>query len=97
MNQKLSRLNQKLAEEYRNLISLPTLSESQAERMAEILELANSDESLNCLIEQNEMMDYLKSKELNEDYEPSLKESQELQRLLRLISEDVNNFEKVIS
>ncbi|NEO50549.1 MAG: hypothetical protein F6K55_43290 [Moorea sp. SIO4A3] len=52
----------KLAEEYRQLIALPILYELEANRMAEILELANLDESLNCLIEEIEMTEYLKQK-----------------------------------
>ena len=76
MPQTLSQLNQRnlsLAEEYRYLISLPILSEDEADCMVEILEIANKDESLNCLIEEIEMNDY---------------ENQGLQNLLQVISED---------
>lgn len=76
MPQTISQFNQNnlsLAEEYRHLISLPILSEDEADRMAEILEIANKDESLNCLIEEIEMNDY---------------ENQGLYNLLQTISED---------
>ncbi len=94
MHQKLSQPNQNLsllAEEYIHLISLPVLSESEADRMTEILEIANSNESLNCLIEEIEMNDYLESQQTNEDLHSSLNENQGLRFLLRLISEDTNN------
>ncbi|NEP26440.1 calcium-binding protein [Moorena sp. SIO3I6] len=68
--------NLKLAEEYRQLIALPVLSELEANRMAKILELANLDESLNCLIEEIEMTDYLKLEQWN----------QGLRNLLKVIS-----------
>ncbi|NEO56193.1 MAG: hypothetical protein F6K54_25810 [Okeania sp. SIO3B5] len=77
MYQILYQINQNLsllAEEYCYLISLSTLSEDEADRMAEILEIANEDESLNCLIEEIEMNNY---------------ENQGLQNLLQIISEDV--------
>ena len=91
MHQTLSQLNQNLsllAEEYSHLISLSVLSESEADRMAEILEIANSNESLNCLIEEIEMNDYIESQKINEESESSLDENQGLRRLLHLISED---------
>lgn len=73
----LNKLNQNLfllAEEYRYLISLPTLSEDEANRMAKILEIANKDEFLNCLIEEIEMSNY---------------ENQGLHNLLQIILENV--------
>ncbi|NEO20732.1 hypothetical protein [Moorena sp. SIO4A5] len=66
----------KLSEEYRQLIALPILSELEANRMAEILELANLDESLNCLIEEIEMTEYLKLEKWN----------QGLRKLLKVVS-----------
>ncbi|NEQ84536.1 MAG: hypothetical protein F6K26_31560 [Moorea sp. SIO2I5] len=79
-NKKMSSKNNhqqvKLAEEYRQLIALPILSELEANRMAKILELANLDESLNCLIEEIEMSDYLKVEKWN----------QGLRNLLKLVS-----------
>ncbi|MDJ0901570.1 MAG: hypothetical protein QNJ55_22460 [Xenococcus sp. MO_188.B8] len=97
MHQIRSQLNQnlslaELAEEYSHLISLSVLSESEADRMAEILEIANSNQSLNCLIEEIEMNDYLESQQIDEDLYSSLQENQGLRRLLQLISEDANNF-----
>ncbi len=65
-----------LSEEYRQLIALPILSELEANRMAEILELANLDESLNCLIEEIEITEYLKLEQWN----------QGLRKLLKVVS-----------
>ncbi len=98
MNQILPQLNQNLSwgEEYSYLISLSVLSESEAERIAQILALANSDESLNFLIEEIEMNNYLKSKQINEESKSSFNENQGLRRLLKLISEDANNFENLV-
>ncbi|AOY82099.1 MULTISPECIES: hypothetical protein [Moorena] len=62
----INQKNSKLSEEYRQLIALPFLSELDANRMAEILELANLDESLNSLIEEIEMTDYLKLEKWNQ-------------------------------
>ncbi len=76
MPQTLFQINHKnlsLAEEYRYLISLPILSEDEADHMVEILEITNKDESLNYLIEEIEMSDY---------------KNQGLQNLLRVISEN---------
>ncbi|NEQ14158.1 MAG: hypothetical protein F6K44_09905 [Moorea sp. SIO3E2] len=63
----------KLAEEYRQLIALPFLSELEANRMAEILELANLDESLNSLIEEIEMKEYLQLEKWNQGLRNLLK------------------------
>ncbi|NEP47718.1 MAG: hypothetical protein F6K65_02385 [Moorea sp. SIO3C2] len=65
--------NISLAEEYRQLIALTVLSELEANRMAEILEIANLDESLNCLIEEIEMSDYLKLEKWNQGLRNLLK------------------------
>lgn len=61
------------AKNYRQLIALPVLSELEANRMAEILELANLDESLNSLIEEIEMSDYLKLEQWNQGLRNLLK------------------------
>ncbi len=77
MHQTLYQFNHNLsllAEEYCRLISLSTLSEDEADCMAEILDMASKDESLNCLIEEIEMNDY---------------ENQGLQNLFQTISEDI--------
>ncbi|NEQ08308.1 MAG: hypothetical protein F6K37_20875 [Moorea sp. SIO4E2] len=66
IKRKNNKLSEKLAEEYRQLIALTVLSELEANRMAEILELANLDESLNSLIEEIEMTDYLKLEKWNQ-------------------------------
>ncbi|NEO59792.1 MAG: hypothetical protein F6J98_04955 [Moorea sp. SIO4G2] len=76
IKRKNNKLAEKLAEEYSQLIALPVLSELEANRMAEILELANRDESLNCLIEEIEMTEYLKLEKWN----------QGLRKLLKVIS-----------
>ena len=62
MNKYLPKSNPSLclAEEYKHLISLATLSDADAERMAKILEKAITDDFLNCLIETIELKDYLK-------------------------------------
>ena len=78
MSTKNTNKNIKLAEEYRQLIFLPVLSELEANRMAEILDLANLDESLNCLIEEIEMTEYLKLEKWN----------QGLRNLLKVVSTD---------
>lgn len=75
-----------LAAEYRQLITLTFLSEVKAERMIEILDLANYDEALDCLIEEVEASEYLKSINGDEQSEPSSTCSQDIQRLLELIS-----------
>ena len=49
-----------MAEEYKRLISLAVLSDTDAERMEKILEMAIDDDFLNCLIETIELKDYLK-------------------------------------
>ncbi|NEO15505.1 MULTISPECIES: hypothetical protein [unclassified Moorena] len=73
IKQKKNKLAQKIAEEYSQLIALPVLSELEANRMAEILELANLNESLNCLIEEIEMSDYLKLEKWNQGLRNLLK------------------------
>ena len=73
MSRKNTKKNLKLAEDYRQLIAVPVLSELEANRMAEILELANLDESLNCLIEEIEMSDYLKLEQWNQGLRNLLK------------------------
>ncbi|NEO72456.1 hypothetical protein [Moorena sp. SIO3H5] len=78
IKQKNNKLFQKIAEEYSQLIALPVLSELEANRMAEILELAYLDESLNCLIEEIEMSEYLKLEQWN----------QGLRKLLKVVSTD---------
>ncbi|WP_424101949.1 hypothetical protein [Moorena producens] len=75
---KKTQKNIKLAEDYRQLISLPVLSELEANRMAKILDIANLDESLNCLIEEIEMTEYLKLEKWN----------QGLRNLLKVVSTD---------
>ncbi|NEO76253.1 hypothetical protein [Moorena sp. SIO4G3] len=76
IKRKNNKLAKKKAEEYSQLIALPVLSELEANRMAEILELANLDESLNSLIEEIEMTDYLKLEQWN----------QGLRKLLKVVS-----------
>ncbi|NEO94289.1 MAG: hypothetical protein F6K56_30500 [Moorea sp. SIO3G5] len=78
IKRKNNKLAEKLAEEYSQLIALPMLSELEANRMEEILELANLDESLNCLIEEIEMKEYLKLEKWN----------QGLRNLLKVVSTD---------
>ncbi|AOX01659.1 hypothetical protein BJP34_21415 [Moorena producens PAL-8-15-08-1] len=78
IKRKNNKLAEKLAEEYSQLIALPMLSELEANRMEEILELANLDESLNCLIEEIEMTEYLKLEQWN----------QGLRNLLKVVSTD---------
>ncbi|NEP36176.1 hypothetical protein [Moorena sp. SIO3B2] len=73
MSTKTTKKNIKLAEEYRQLIGLPFLSELEANRMAEILELANLDESLNSLIEEIEMKEYLQLEKWNQGLRNLLK------------------------
>ncbi|NEQ86576.1 MAG: hypothetical protein F6K26_42895 [Moorea sp. SIO2I5] len=73
MSPKKTQKNIKLAEEYRQLIALPVLSELEANQMAEILELANLDESLNSLIEEIEMSEYLKLEQWNQGLRNLLK------------------------
>ncbi|NEO39440.1 MAG: hypothetical protein F6J90_25165 [Moorea sp. SIOASIH] len=73
MSTKNTKKKIKLAEEYRQLIALPVLSELEANRMAEILELAYLDESLNCLIEEIEMTEYLKLEKWNQGLRNLLK------------------------
>ncbi|NEP39378.1 MAG: hypothetical protein F6K25_20810 [Okeania sp. SIO2G4] len=77
-----------LSEEYRRLISLPAFSEDDAERMAEILEIANSNEDLNCLIEEVEMNNYIGSQKAKNH-------NQGLQRLLQAISESTSDSSEV--
>jgi hypothetical protein len=72
---KLSSTTWLLAAEYRHLITLPVLSDPEADRLAEILEIASFNESLNCLIEEIEMSDYLE-----------FKQNKGLKHLLKLVS-----------
>ncbi|NES72286.1 MAG: hypothetical protein F6K24_47370 [Okeania sp. SIO2D1] len=77
-----------LSEEYSRLISLPAFSEDDADRMAEILEIANSNEALNCLIEEVEMNNYIGSQKAKNH-------NQGLQRLLQGISESTSDSSEV--
>ncbi|NET85885.1 MAG: hypothetical protein F6J94_29555 [Moorea sp. SIO1F2] len=73
IKRKKNKLAEELAEEYSQLIALPVLSELEANRMAEILELANLDESLNCLIEEIEIKEYLQLEKWNQGLRNLLK------------------------
>lgn len=77
-----------LLEEYSHLISLPAFSEDDADRMAEILEIANSNEALNCLIEEVEMNNYI-------DSQKAKNYNQGLQRLLQAVSESTSDSSEV--
>ena len=77
-----------LSEEYSRLISLPAFSEDEADRMAEILEIANSNEDLNCLIEEVEMNNCI-------DSQKAKNHNQGLQRLLQAISESTSDSSEV--